>query len=109
MSTSCDAAAGPTAPGSRLGIPASQDPQRPCKVSTVRVTQRNRASVRSSLQSRGRNPRGPRRMRSEGLAVLRLLDAGVPAVAGSGMITANTIVPFWKHLTLLDDLESINA
>jgi len=34
---------------------------------------------------------------------------GVPAVAGSGMITANTIVPFWKHLTLLDDLESINA
>lgn len=28
----------------------------------------------------------------------------VPAVAASGMITANTMVPIWKHWQLLDSL-----
>lgn len=30
---------------------------------------------------------------------------GVPAVAASGMIAANSLVPFWQHLGLLDSLE----
>ena len=29
---------------------------------------------------------------------------GVPAAAASGMITANTLAPVWKHLQLLDSL-----
>lgn len=29
---------------------------------------------------------------------------GVPAAAASGMITANTLVPVWSHLRLLNDL-----
>ena len=30
---------------------------------------------------------------------------GVPAAAASGMITANSLVPVWSHLKLLDDLK----
>ena len=30
---------------------------------------------------------------------------GVPAAAASGMIAANTLVPIWSHLKLLDDLK----
>ena len=30
---------------------------------------------------------------------------GVPAVAASGMITANSLVPVWKHWGLLDSLD----
>ncbi len=29
---------------------------------------------------------------------------GLPAVAASGAITANTLVPFWDHLKMLDAL-----
>lgn len=34
----------------------------------------------------------------------RFPGIGLPAVAASGAITANTLVPVWQHLQLLDEL-----
>jgi phytoene dehydrogenase-like protein len=34
----------------------------------------------------------------------RFPGIGLPAVAASGAITANTLVPAWDHIKLLDEL-----